>query len=384
MKSISHQFFLFLLFAVPTNSIAQDVIVKRDGSTILSKVLEVSETQISYKKFKSPNGPTYKMNITDILCINYENGDRDDFNSQAELETPMDTETHQTAPSMFEGIADERNEELIALYNQEYLPGEKVKVKDKKATPLTIFGVRKGSLMSTKDIEVEIIGGKRHCEDGMQRYEYNLRIKNKTNRTLYIDKGNSFRINPNGNYYCYYDSREQLTIGRGGSSGGSVGLGSIAGVLGIGGTIGQLAGGVSVGGSSNSQASTTYLQQRVVAIPPHGQRNLNEEKYVKLRKGQYEVLEPSENFWGINLKLFDDEKRKLKKGEIFVFEEDDIDWKKEYIITYSFDEYFQSFSTLNVSLFIHQVIGTDRDWWWDINKRDRYIQNFDEHTICGD
>ena len=43
---------------------AQDVIVKRDGSTILSKVLEVNKTDIKYKKFSNLNGPTYTIEIS--------------------------------------------------------------------------------------------------------------------------------------------------------------------------------------------------------------------------------------------------------------------------------------------------------------------------------
>lgn len=32
--------------------------MKKDGTTILSKVLEVNETNLRYKKFKNPQGPT--------------------------------------------------------------------------------------------------------------------------------------------------------------------------------------------------------------------------------------------------------------------------------------------------------------------------------------
>ena len=41
---------------------AQDVIVKTDGSTILSKVLEVNQSDVKYIKFSNPNGPTYTIN----------------------------------------------------------------------------------------------------------------------------------------------------------------------------------------------------------------------------------------------------------------------------------------------------------------------------------
>lgn len=58
---------------------AQDVIVKHDGSTILSKVIKVGTTEVEYKKYSNPDGPTYSILKSDILAINYENGDKDTF-----------------------------------------------------------------------------------------------------------------------------------------------------------------------------------------------------------------------------------------------------------------------------------------------------------------
>lgn len=47
------------MLAVVQMATAQDVIVKRDGSTIISKVLEVNTGDIKYKKFSNQGGPTY-------------------------------------------------------------------------------------------------------------------------------------------------------------------------------------------------------------------------------------------------------------------------------------------------------------------------------------
>ena len=46
-----------LLSFVSLNVSAQDVIVKKDGSTILSRVLEVNQNDIKYKKYSNQNGP---------------------------------------------------------------------------------------------------------------------------------------------------------------------------------------------------------------------------------------------------------------------------------------------------------------------------------------
>ena len=58
---------------------AQDVIVKNDGTTITSKVLEITGTEIKYKKYSNLKGPTYTINKTDVNYINYENGERENF-----------------------------------------------------------------------------------------------------------------------------------------------------------------------------------------------------------------------------------------------------------------------------------------------------------------
>ncbi len=62
-----------------TSAFAQDVIVKKDGSTIVSKVLEITSTEVKYKKFTNQNGPTYTISKADVMVINYENGEKETF-----------------------------------------------------------------------------------------------------------------------------------------------------------------------------------------------------------------------------------------------------------------------------------------------------------------
>lgn len=64
---------------------AQDIIVKKDGSTITSKVTEITSTEIKYKKFSNPNGPTYTLGKNEINYINYENGERETITSSSNL-----------------------------------------------------------------------------------------------------------------------------------------------------------------------------------------------------------------------------------------------------------------------------------------------------------
>ena len=70
---------MLLMLLVSMVVAAQDVIVKKAGSTILSKVVEVSDTQVKYKKFSNLEGPTYIVSISELTSINYQNGEKENF-----------------------------------------------------------------------------------------------------------------------------------------------------------------------------------------------------------------------------------------------------------------------------------------------------------------
>ena len=71
--------FVFAMFSIIAH--AQDVIVKKDGNTITSKVTEITSSEIKYKKFSNQNGPTYTIGKNEVNYINYENGERETINA---------------------------------------------------------------------------------------------------------------------------------------------------------------------------------------------------------------------------------------------------------------------------------------------------------------
>lgn len=54
---------------------AQDVIVKKDGTTIQSKVMEINGNEIRYKKWSNQDGPMYTISRSEVNSINYQNGE---------------------------------------------------------------------------------------------------------------------------------------------------------------------------------------------------------------------------------------------------------------------------------------------------------------------
>jgi len=364
---------------------AQDVIVKKDGSTILAKVLEVSIDNIKYKKHSNQNGPTYTIAKSEILVINYENGEKDNFSNVNDYKSQSNNQVSR----LINKPADKRNAEIISLYNRYYNPSQKVKKKNKPTDYyLLIFGIKSTSIMSNEDIEMKFVREEVKRPHGGKYETYVISLTNKTNKTIYIDKGNCFKLYNNGEFLCYFDNTEQMTVNMGGGSGASLGLGSVAGALGIGGTVGHLASGVNVGGGTSHSVSTTYSQQRIIAIPPHGNRNLTNEKWVMTKEAgiftdsEYAKIESAES-----LDIKDEESSKLelkremlKRGEVLVYKEYESPWKREYIITYSTDDTFNTYSTIKAELFLHEVIGYQQ-MWLNYNIR-KCIEDFNENTIA--
>lgn len=350
-----------LLSFVSLNVSAQDVIVKKDGSTILSKVIEVNQKDIRYKKHSNQNGPTYTIDKSEIMTINYENGEKDDFASDK-----GQNDAQSFSQVMINKPADANNDKIIERHNVVHPNLNGKPPKNKACTSCTIkYGIKTSSIMSNEDIEMEFVRKlftDYYYNDALYYY---INITNKTDRVLYIDKGNCFKIYNDGYSYCYYDASIQTTVNNGGSSGGSVNIGSLAGALGIGGTIGQIAGGVNVGGSSSSSVSTTYASQRFIAIPPHGSKFLTEMIIVGEGKRR-KVVETPESFFfwsgGSSHECKSTVDVGLKRGvvnrnETKVFGENELPWKREYYITYSTDDNFSSYSVLHAELYIQEIIG---------------------------
>lgn len=56
---------------------AQDVIIKKSGEELKTKVMEVSSDEIKYKMWDYQDGPLYTISTSDIFMIKYQNGKKD-------------------------------------------------------------------------------------------------------------------------------------------------------------------------------------------------------------------------------------------------------------------------------------------------------------------
>ncbi|MFT5566930.1 MAG: hypothetical protein ACI81Y_001878, partial [Glaciecola sp.] len=81
---------LTLIFAI-TFCFSQDMITKKSGEDIEAKILEVTTTEIKFKKSDNINGPIFTILKSDVLIVRYENGTKDIFNEEKMTKTVSPT-----------------------------------------------------------------------------------------------------------------------------------------------------------------------------------------------------------------------------------------------------------------------------------------------------
>ena len=87
---------IFITFLLSVSVYAQDIITLRNGNEIKAKVLEISNTEVKYKRFDNLQEATIAIPSIDVFFILYENGTR-------EVITPLSYEApqqQQQAPSI--------------------------------------------------------------------------------------------------------------------------------------------------------------------------------------------------------------------------------------------------------------------------------------------
>src|SRR6478672_6059668 len=96
----SKRLLTLVLFGLLTANltVAQDLITKTNGEDIKAKVLEVTTTEIKFKKTEMPDSPIYSVLKTDVLIIRYENGTKDVFNNQPAAQANKSSEKVKSAP----------------------------------------------------------------------------------------------------------------------------------------------------------------------------------------------------------------------------------------------------------------------------------------------
>lgn len=356
---------LILFCAMSVGASAQDVIVKRNGDEIQARVLAVSDSEIGYKKWSNPNGPTYTMPRDDVFMIKYVNGDKDVFNDEFRSVAPNEDASF----ACIAGSPAANNAELIRKYGSEIRVTTDPSEKPAKWF-FPVMAVAESSVLSNGDLEIAIVPHVVSYSGTISLIRYYIEMKNKTGNTIYVDRANTFRIDPDGSYKSYFDTN-QINITAGSGSGAGLNLGGIANVLGIGGAVETLANATSVGGMSQNSVTKNYSQQRILTIPPQATASLSEYKQVQVRGQHYEKISEAES-WGWEL----DASGTLKKGECIYYDEEESPYEAKYYITYSTHADFSSYSILNFNVYARCIIG---ERYFDSYNKAQFIRGIQKY-----
>ena len=265
----------WFVFLCPMCSLAQDVIVKKDGSTILSKVTDISSTEIKYKKFSNQQGPTYTISTADVLSINYENGDKDTFGGNSSTSVKEKSEENGGGFVVNPNLESD-NLKIVQEFNKRDLIYTG-KAKERANDFIAILGITEGSILETPEVKADFLmkrfvapmnemepklieldektnyGFKRLLSEDMMLV---VVLTNKTNRTIFVDQASCFVVyneKRKGGVPFYIPT--STTKGSSNTSSGGVGYAALG--MGIG-----------VGASATSSSSTTTYSQRFISIPP--------------------------------------------------------------------------------------------------------------------
>lgn len=339
--------FLFVLFC-PVFAFAQDLIIKKDGEVIKAKVMKVGSTEVDYKKWSNQNGPLYSIEVNNVFVINYENGEKETFENVS-IQKEQVANGQQTPATSIEMtvIPAEDNARLLALYNEQVVKFKRHDAKNKKAKRYRpIWGITSQSVLSDQYITISFL---KQINNYFGIEGYIVQVQNKTDKNLYIDLANSFKIDSEGNSTSYL-SNKTYTTNTASGVGAGLNMGSVTNALGVGGFVGTLAGGVNVGGGKTGGTSVIETQERMIIVPPHAKASLPCEKKVI----KNDIINISEELCSCNF----EDKLSINRYEFKVlYDENNAVAKSRRIITYSTTPDFSTYSRLNIEFYLRALLG---------------------------
>lgn len=366
---------------------AQDRVITKEGDVMEVYRVDVGSTFIYYTLEDKDDAPLQKIAKADVLMIRKKDGTKIDVTAAATATAPAPPA--QTGQAAQPGIVTLKREELTAegkaandaliekLNCHVELVLKESKQEDagkKKANRgFAILGVKQNSVIANEDIEVGMTLGEMYQEKKVDvfyplkvyekfyvdcSYEPHIcfSVKNKQNKTLYLDLGNTFYVSQ-GQPVCYYIPTA-TTTSSGSSGGGSLNLGAVAGALGVGGAVGTLASGISVGGGSSKSTSTTTYSQRVIGIPPYATVQLSPKP-----------LYPDKSYPVFNFSS-DCEGGTMMVGDNYTYAEETSPLQMSLILAYSETENCERTKSAPINLYIRQLLGYhERGLSININER---------------
>lgn len=382
---------------------ADDIIVMRNGDVVNAKVLEISTSEIKYKKASRPDGPLYTVEKADVLAINYEDGEKETFDDavKATNTSASTTQAEPTTPVINPLFSTDVNATALGAYSHDIHFTDKPKDKDAR-TCFGMFDFVDGSVINDGVMAVEYvcghydrrgetwettqIDGSESGSGSMSRVLKNagkanvgcfkggiqVKLTNNSDQSLYVDLANTFF--KRGSLASPYYVPTSTTSSSSSTTGASVNMGAVAGALGVGGSVGTLASGVNVGGSSSHGTTTTVYSQRVITLPPHSSIMLDPVMFMPSDMTNslygFKTKWYSDFGWGWGI---DNDALGLKIGEERDYTQANSPMKWGFYLTYAADENFTSRYKMQSDMYLTRLIGYDSTKpSWDGNVWGKY------------
>lgn len=387
---------LLAMLAILTSS-AQDVLITQKGDIMNVYEIEVGGTSVFYKNSPNDNG-SQKISKEEVLMIKYKDGRVEKFDSSSTSNTLSSSLSSSSNSVISAGNGSLQQMQLASENNSNWEKDNLLLVKEFNShdvkyigatgkTPhqlVVTLGLKEGSIIETPDLRASFVMKRFQIHtgafgrikeqgiydlnesmtnaDGPGDYMIEISLRNKSNRTIFVDLANSFVINGD-NATPYYVPSATSTISES-SRGGSVGLGAVTGALGIGGKIGQVASGVTVGGSTSKGSSTTTFAQRIVSIPPSSSITLEPKDIGE------ELIKKHFLPFSIEKGLCEEEKKSYDinffhaihgRGEKMDIPEPETSCPLAIFITYAYDETMSSVLSMRMDFYVRQVLGANMD-----------------------
>ena len=133
-----HKIVFVVFLMISFKGLSQDIIIKNDKNEIKSKVIELTEDLIKYRKFTMLDGPIYSINKSEVFMIVYKNGTKEYIKTKENQTTAESSKINNvTATKSKEKIKAEDNK--IAAFNSKVnnsnsatKPKEKINAEDNK------------------------------------------------------------------------------------------------------------------------------------------------------------------------------------------------------------------------------------------------------------
>lgn len=339
----------FAICMLSTIVSAQDVLVTKNGDAIKAYGTEMGSETVFYQESQATDAPTKRISKNELLIIKYADG-RVVNMTESNTAVPASQNVSIAKTSASASVI-AQNKELINKYNSNN--ARFIGEPSSKKTKVLYCECTVADDSKLCDDNLELIYKTRNVS--LVNNKLAVTLKNKTQRTIYIDLGNSFFTSEEVAEAYYVPQVTSTSTSK--STGVSVNAGAIAGALGVGGALGTLANGVNVGGGTTHGTLTSTFSQRVVAIPPMSVIELAPKYFVNRQKIfdngiEFEITNHynciKQHSTKNNYLTIGSEKNYTPENSILHFSN---------YITYSFSENIESPTSLNASFYVSRAIA---------------------------